>query len=384
MMPQRHLSLDIFRGATVALMILVNNPGTWSHLYPPLAHAPWHGVTLTDLVFPFFLFAVGNAMAFALTPAVLSAPTFHAKVFKRTLWIFGLGLFLNAAPFVRWSPEGDLVLKELGNLRLLGVLQRIAVAYCMAALLVRYVPQRALPLFVGGGLLAYWGLCISFGVQGDPWSLEGFWGTGIDRALLGANHLYKGEGVPFDPEGLASTLPCVAQVLIGYLVGNWLRQGLATPARLVQLAAAGFGALLLGLLWAELVPLNKKIWTSSYVVLTSGWAMLTLAALSFAVEVRGWQGGWSRFCVAFGCNALFIFCLSGFVPRVIALLRWPAGVSADGAVRYTTPTRWVHDVVIAPWFSDPRAGSLMFAIVNLCVYWLIARWMMKRGIFIKV
>ena len=384
MSAQRFISLDVFRGATVALMILVNNPGTWSHMYAPLAHAPWHGVTLTDLVFPFFLFAVGNAMAFALPPAVLNSPGFYRKVAKRTAWIFGLGLFLNISPFVRWSAEGDLVWRSLESLRIMGVLQRIALAYCFAALLIKHLPARSVGGVAAALLLVYWAVCLLLGQPGDPYSLEGFWGTGVDRAVLGNAHLYKGEGVPFDPEGLASTLPCISQVLIGYLVGRWLSANSPSARTVARLLFVGLLLLLLGLAWSQVMPLNKKLWTSSYVMLTSGWAVLTLAGLVWLLELKRARGIWSEFSLAFGSNALFIFCLSGFLPRVIALLRWPDGTAADGQIRYTTPLRWLHDVAIAPWFADPRAGSLLYALVMIAFYWLIADQLRRHKIFIKV
>ena len=234
-MTERFKSLDVFRGATVALMILVNNPGTWGAIYPPLAHAPWHGVTPTDLVFPFFLFAVGNALAFVM-PGLLAGPSsaFWIKVVKRTLLIFLIGLFLNASPFVRWdNATGELVLRQWETLRFMGVLQRIALCFGAAAVIVwvsfQFGGRRASsgPLLAAAALLlGYWLACIVWGAPGDPYSLTGWFGTAIDTAVLGEAHLYKGEGVPFDPEGLASTLPAVAQVLLGWWVGHMVLQGM--------------------------------------------------------------------------------------------------------------------------------------------------------------
>jgi predicted acyltransferase len=381
---QRYLSLDVFRGATVALMILVNNPGSWSHLYSPLAHAPWHGVTLTDLVFPFFLFAVGNAMAFALPASNTSGWGYTRKIFKRTAWIFGLGLFLNLSPFVRWSADGELVWRSLDNLRWLGVLQRIALAYCAAALLLRHVPSRHVPWLVAGILLIYWALCVTLGAAGDAYSLEGFFGTTIDRQWLGVSHLYQGEGVAFDPEGLASTLPCLAQVLIGYLVGQSLVNSTSSPRLVWHLVFLAVMLLLAGWAWALVMPLNKKLWTSSYVLLSSGWAVAFLVMLIQTLERWRWTNPVTTFCEVFGSNALFIFVLSGFLPRVIALLRWQDGIAANGTPHYTQPLRWLHDSAIAPWFADPRAGSLAYALLLLFFYWLIAQQLFRRRIFIKV
>ena len=216
-------------------MILVNNPGSWSHIYSPLEHAPWHGLTPTDLVFPFFLFAVGNAMAFVMPRFEAAGDGFFwRKVLKRTLLIFAIGLFLNWNPFVRWQGD-ELVAKtwtwvndkgEVVGIRILGVLQRIALSYLFASIIVYYAKVRG--AFVIGGilLLVYWGLCV-LGNPADPYSLGGWFGTDIDKAVLGEAHMYHGErlaGLPiaFDPEGLIHTLPSIVQVIFGYLVGDYI------------------------------------------------------------------------------------------------------------------------------------------------------------------
>ena len=215
-MQERYPSLDVFRGATVALMILVNNPGSWAHIYAPLALAPWHGATPTDLVFPFFLFAVGNALAFVMPRLELAGHTaFRNKVLRRTLLIFGIGLLLNAFPFVRYDAEGQLVMKQWENLRIMGVLQRIALCYMLASAFAWLWKERGSLLAGGFLLLGYWLLCLGLGTPGDPFSLEGFFGNAVDRAVLGESHLYRGEGVPFDPEGIMSTLPAAVNTLFG-------------------------------------------------------------------------------------------------------------------------------------------------------------------------
>src|SRR5690606_12972817 len=228
-MNKRYYSLDVFRGATVALMILVNNPGSWAHLFSPLGHAAWHGLTPTDLVFPFFLFAVGNAMAFVmLRLREAGDAVFWRKVLKRTALIFLIGMFLNWWPFIQW--QGDsLVFRQWVDpadpdrgIRIMGVLQRIALAYCFASIIVYYTRVRgtliASALLLGG----YWLLCVLFGGN-DPYSLAGWFGTEVDKQIFGVAHLYKGEGVPFDPEGLVSTLPSIVQVILGYLTGVYIR-----------------------------------------------------------------------------------------------------------------------------------------------------------------
>jgi predicted acyltransferase len=201
---QRYYSLDVFRGTTVALMILVNNPGSWGHIFSPLEHANWHGCTPTDLVFPFFLFAVGNAMSFVMPKLALgTAADFWKKVIKRTLLIFAIGLLLNWSPFVKWS-DNHLIFKVWENVRILGVLQRIALCYFFASVIVYYGKSR-MALFIGMMILViYWVLNIVFGAAGHPYSLSGYFGNAIDQNILGVSHIYKGEGVPFDPEGLVS------------------------------------------------------------------------------------------------------------------------------------------------------------------------------------
>ena len=223
MQTQRYQSLDVFRGATVALMILVNNPGSWGHIFSPLEHASWHGCTPTDLVFPFFLFAVGNAMSFVMPKLEMgTASQFWTKVVKRTLMIFGIGLFLNWSPFVKWS-DGVLIFKVWEHIRILGVLQRIALCYFFASVIIYYGKSR-MGLFIGILILmSYWILNILLGANGHPYSLSGFFGNAIDQSVLGISHIYKGEGVPFDPEGLVSTFPAIVQIIFGYLVGEYIQ-----------------------------------------------------------------------------------------------------------------------------------------------------------------
>lgn len=227
---QRFYSLDVFRGATVALMILVNNPGSWVYAYNTLKHAVWHGCTPTDLVFPFFLFAVGNAMAFVMPKlAAAGNSVFWKKIVKRTIIIFLIGLFLNWSPFVKWSDD-HLVFKHwvdphnpANGIRILGVLQRIALCYFFASVIIYYLKTRG-AFYVGLLLLLlYWALCFTLG-NDDPYSLAGWFGTEVDLKLLRLPHLYKGEGVPFDPEGILSTIPAIVQVIFGYLVGDYIQK----------------------------------------------------------------------------------------------------------------------------------------------------------------
>ena len=393
-MNARFLSLDVFRGVTVALMILVNNPGSWAHLYPPLAHAGWHGLTPTDLVFPFFLFAVGNALALVM-PGHRAAGTavFLRRVAQRVVLIFALGLFLNAAPFVYWTADGALALKSFETLRTMGVLQRIALCFGAAAAIVWLFGRRgaAGPLWATAALLVgYWLACLALSAPGDAYSLQGWFGTDIDRALLGEAHLYKGEGVPFDPEGLASTVPAVAQVLLGWWVGRMVVAGPVAPALVARLFLWATALLVMAYFWQLEMPLNKKIWTSSYVLHTTGLAMMALAAFIHLIDIRKQPrelAGWATFFEVFGKNPLFVFVLSGFVPRVLALLRWQDGVGAEGQPLWTSPLPWVYKygfAGIGQWAGDPRLGSFLYACANLCLYALLAWWLDRRRIYIRV
>lgn len=389
----RDRALDAFRGATVAGMILVNNPGSWQHLYAPLAHAPWHGCTPTDLVFPFFLFAVGASLALVM-PALqrLSAGGFARRIAQRSLLIFGIGLLLNAAPFVRWDEAGALVLRDPETLRLLGVLQRIALCFGVAAVIAWWGGVRAALWAAAVLLVGYWAALWAFAQGPDPYSLEGFFGTALDRALLGPAHLYQGEGVPFDPEGLASTLPAVAQVLLGFVVGVRLARRAADPGWWRPLLVAAAVLVAAGLVWSLALPLNKKIWTPSYVIFTTGLAVLAMVALAALLDGRTARGGADarrdfrgpagvlvRGCEAFGRNALLVFALSGLVPRLLSLWRLPAG---DGSSTMT-PLQWLYRHGFEPFFADPRLASLAYAVVTVLAYGLLARALDRRGIYFR-
>ena len=405
-MNQRYYSLDVFRGATVALMILVNNPGTWSHIYNPLEHAPWHGLTPTDLVFPFFLFAVGNAMAFVM-PRLEAAGdrTFWKKIIKRSLLIFAIGLFLNWWPFVRWqndeltantwtwvNSQGKLV-----GVRIFGVLQRIALCYFFASIIVYYLKARG--AFLAGALLLlfYWLLCIA-GNPTDPYSLTGWFGTSIDLAILHDPHLYHGEGVVFDPEGLMSTIPAIVQVIFGYLVGDYIlkRGKLAAAAEtpnasynpifqtITGLFIAAMAMMLTGYAWGQSFPINKKIWTSSYTVVTTGMATAILATMIYAIEVKGIRNRLTRFFDVFGKNALFVFALSAFLPKGLRLIRIPNGINKEGNPVYTNPWNWLYDKVYKFIPGAPELGSLAFALTVILFMWAICYWMDKKRIYIKV
>jgi predicted acyltransferase len=384
MTKERYYSLDVFRGATVALMILVNNPGSWSNTFSPLAHASWHGCTPTDLVFPFFLFAVGNAMSFVMPQLQQGNSTeFWKKVIKRTILIFLIGLFLNWSPFVKWSDTG-LVFKPWENVRILGVLQRIALCYFFASVLI-YFGKSRMALFIGMMILViYWVLSFALGAAGHPYSLSGYFGNAIDFNILGISHVYKGEGVPFDPEGLTSTLPAIVQVIFGFLVGEYIQLKGKNFEMLAKLLLTGVVLVLVGFIWDFSFPINKKIWTSSYVFYTSGLAIITLSMLIYLLEFNNAKGKWSQFFDVFGKNPLFIFVLSGFLPRVLALLRWVDHVDEKGEPVYTNALPWFYQNVCKDVASDLRIGSLLYALCMIALMGTIAYLLDKKKIYIRV
>lgn len=391
-MNQRFYSLDVFRGATVALMILVNNPGSWSHIYSPLEHAPWHGATPTDLVFPFFLFAVGNALAFVM-PRLEAAGkgVFWRKVLKRTFLIFFIGLLLNWFPFIKWSNDAIVFkpweyIDAKGNeqgVRILGVLQRIALSYFFAAVIIHFFKIRGAFVAAAVILLGYWFLCVAAN-PADPFSLQGWFGTAVDRSILGDAHMYRGEGVVFDPEGLMSLFAAIVQVIFGYFAGAYIIAKGKTHEMVNGLFVAGCVLVFAGFCWDMVFPINKKIWTSSYTIYTTGLALLTLSVLIYIIEFKNWRGWWSRFFDVFGKNPLFIFVLSGALPRLLGLIRIPNGINPEGKQLYTSPLGWFYDHICKPVSSNLNNGSLLYAICMILMYWLIVYWMDKKKIYVKV
>lgn len=365
---QRYLALDVLRGMTVALMILVNNPGSWSHIYAPLEHSLWNGCTPTDLVFPFFLFVVGVSMFFSFSKYGNSLNKESLlKIGKRTLLIFAIGLFLNSFP--QWAAD-------YSKLRIMGVLQRIALAYGIGSVIVLAVNRKYLPYVGTAILLVYWGLMYIFG-GADPFTLQGNATIAFDSAVLGVNHLYKGFGIPFDPEGLLSTIPAIVTVIIGYMVGSVVKETekKKVPKLLIIIGLATISA---GLIWSLGFPINKPIWSSSYVLYAAGWACLVLALLIWIIDLKGFSK-WTTFFVVFGMNPLFIFALSGLWGRAIGRMikiSVPNGDIVNGST-------WLYTQVFQPIAGNIN-GSLLFAIAHVFVFWLIGYVLYKKKIFIKV
>lgn len=357
------------RGATLALMIVVNMSISEAKSYGQLLHAPWHGLTLTDLVFPSFLFVMGAAMSVTLPRyEALGAGALWARVLRRAALIFLCGFLLYWFPFLQADPAGGWMLRPLAEARILGVLQRIALTYLLAVLVLQVVRERGALAFCVLALLANWWLQVRFG----DYSLTGNAALALDRWLLGEAHLYHGEGLAFDPEGLLGTLPATVNVLAGHAAARWLQRQGAGRRSLVLLALAGLACLAAGAAWGELMPINKKLWTSSYVMVAVGVDLLALAGLTALVDVAGVRRGTSVFSV-FGKNTLALYLLAEIGMSVLWL------VQIDGQPAF----EWVHAHVFEPWLGA-KPGSLAFALGYAAVCWWVGWWMGRRGVHIRL
>ncbi|HLO48898.1 MAG TPA: DUF5009 domain-containing protein [Kamptonema sp.] len=375
----RLTSLDVFRGVAIASMILVNNPGSWDYVYPPLDHAEWNGCTPTDLVFPFFLFAVGAAMSFSLskyTEGNQPKSTIYWRIVRRAALLFLLGLLLNTSSIFLDVLLNGSPIENFSKIRILGVLQRISLAYFLAAIAILNLRERNLRILTATLLLGYWGALTLIPVPGYGQGLltpEGNLGAYLDRLILGTQHLYR-QG-QFDPESLLGTLPAIATVLMGYFTTQWLQiQPIKTRTSL-SLAIFGLCCLVIGQLWGFLFPINKQLWTSSYVLFTAGWALLLLAVCYETIEVRRWQ--WGRPFEVMGLNAIFVFVASGLVARI--LLKTHIGSGEKPPTTYT----WIYENWFRPW-GGAMNGSLAFALITVCFWWLILYLMYRRGWFFKI
>lgn len=371
----RFLSLDVFRGLTVAGMILVNTPGSWEYVYAPLRHAPWNGCTPTDLVFPFFLFAVGNALSFSIGKyqSVSSAKAVQ-KILTRSALIFAIGILLNWFPFVRLQ-DGEFVGKSWETLRIFGVLQRIALAYLGGALIVHFFKPRA--AFVIGCVLLvlYWIILETFG----DLTLEGNVVLAVDRWLIGEGHMYKGyfsdvlqKNIAFDPEGLLSAIPAVTSVILGFLAGNYIRKQGSSYSTIAHLLVAGMLLLFAAQCWNLVFPINKPIWSSSYVLYTTGLAITLLSVILFFVEMKNLRN-WTNPFVLFGKNPLFIYVMSGVIVKIYFLIRFNDVNAYGGLYKY----------VFQP-LGGNYFGSLLFAIYHVLLLLLLGWYLDKRKVYIRV
>ena len=393
---ERLVSLDVFRGLTVAGMLLVNDPGSWAHIYPPLEHAAWHGWTPTDLIFPFFLFIVGITTELSLGARRARGADDRAivrQVVRRGLLIFLFGLVLNAFPFFQWGEITGLadpsfagrVLYRVEHLRVMGVLQRIGLAYLAAGLVTVRTTWRQQAAVVAGILVGYWALMALAAVP--PTGLPGWtvWdkpGTTVDawldRVVLTPNHLWIGGDGVRDPEGLLSTLPAVASVMIGALAGRWIGQQRRPLAeRLNGLYAAGALGMAAGLAWDWVFPINKSLWTSSYALFAGALACVALATCMWLVDVQKLTA-WTRPFVVYGTNPMLAFLGSGLMARLVYSI-----FKADLGGERVSLVEWAYRQVYAPWLP-PRAASLGFALTFVGFWYLVLRWCYKRGIVFRV
>jgi predicted acyltransferase len=352
---------------TVAFMIIVNTPGSWDYVYPPLRHAKWHGCTPTDLVFPFFLFIVGVSMWYSFKKyghEINSGSIL--RIFRRMLTIFAIGLLLAIFPYFG---------RDYSTLRIMGVLQRIALAYAIAALLCLTIRRDFLWIVLAVILLLYWALLAFFG-GADPYSLAGNFNRNVDTAILGINHMYKGFGIPFDPEGILSTLPAIGTVIIGYYIGEIIGKGPASSKTVVKLLLFGAASAGLGLLWSLVFPINKPLWTSSYVLYSGGLAMGVLGVIYLIADILKFQI-WGTFFLIFGTNALFSYFLAGIWTRLLLFIKIPAG---DSKIALYT---WFYEKVCVPGAGNMN-GSLMFAIIQVLLIWIVALILYRKKIMIRL
>ena len=362
-MKQRVISVDIFRGLTIVLMILVNTPGTWEHVYAPLLHASWHGYTPTDLVFPFFLFIVGTSIVFAYQNKKPDKATYR-KIIIRTLKLLGLGLLLGA--FTISFP----FFKEFELIRFPGVLQRIGIVFFFAAVLFLNFNWRILLAICIVCLLGYWIWLGFIPINGESPTFDrapNNWANYVDLKILGT-HMYKED---YDPEGILSTIPSIASSLLGIFTGLILIS--KKPKKEIILAVLGIIMVILGYLWNTVFPINKPIWTSSYVLVTAGWANLLLALIYYLTDVRGLKFG-SIFKYA-GANAITVYFLSSFITNVFYQIR----VNHD-----TSLHQWLFENIFVYEFLPIKFSSLLYGLAVIAFYLLLAYVMYRRKIFIKV
>lgn len=437
-MSERLVSLDVFRGMTIAGMVLVNNPGTWSAIYGPLKHAEWHGITPTDYIFPFFLFIVGVAIPIALGKRLAEGvtKTLYLKIIQRAATIFAVGILMSAIPFfnfadttipyalkilivlaysaalflylwdkkttalivagvtacvvtVFWLAGYIVVPYNVGMMRIPGVLQRIAVCYLIVSLIFIHTNWKQQSIIGVALLLIYWILMSVVPVPGcevttidDKACNLAAW---LDRTILTENHIWRSAKV-FDPEGILSTIPAIVTCLTGVLTGTWIsrrsEQSVSDSNFKIETAAgmffAGSVCLAIGWSWSLVFPLNKSLWTSSYVVYTTGLALLTLASCYWIIDIKGYRK-WAWPFVVFGMNALALFAFSGIMARLMGMIR----VAGPEAGKDITLQQWIFNTFFLSWAS-PINASLAFAICFI-LFWLFLMWLLyRKNIYIKV
>jgi predicted acyltransferase len=392
---ERLLSLDVFRGLTIAGMLLVNNPGTWSHIYPPLEHAEWNGWTPTDLIFPFFLFIVGITTYLSITSRRAHGADDGAiirQIIRRGLIIYLLGFLMALSPFYQWGtidgmphPSAwDRIFVRWEHVRIMGVLARIGIVYIIAALICYKTTVKQQVIIIACILYGYWVAMTLIPVPGTGGTLGAYLiGTHdlnlaawLDRKILGMNHIWIG-GVTFDPEGPMSTIPAIATAMLGYLAGRWIATGRPLLERMSGLFAVGSIAMMLGLMWNWSFPINKSLWTSSYVLFTAGMACVILATCMWIIDymnIKGWTKPW----VVFGVNPIVAFVGSGLMARLIYTL-W----KVDFGGKPIAVEQVIYRTAFRSWLPD-RLASLAFAVAFVLLWYFILLVLYRKKIILKV
>ncbi|MCI4443390.1 MAG: DUF5009 domain-containing protein [Lentimicrobium sp.] len=430
MTKERLISLDVFRGFTIILMTIVNNPGSWAHIYPPLEHAEWNGCTPTDLVFPFFVFIMGTAIPFAIPNKQFDSAIFN-KIVVRSIRIFCLGLFLNyfgkiellglegislliirviitvivgVALLGNFSPKiktylafGVLAtllilafspIENFQNVRIPGVLQRIGIVYFFSSLLFLKTNLKTQIGIAASLLLIYWFLMTCIPVPGfGEANLE----KGTNLAAWLDNYILNGHlwifSKTWDPEGILSTLPAIATGIIGMLIGQLLNSYTTKIEIAKKLVVAGISLLVLGTIWNLVFPINKSLWTSSYVLYTAGLAILILTLLYYIIEIADYKK-WTKLFLIWGVNPMIVFFLSGILPRVLSSIKVanPAYVlgNLEEIPEQIGVQEYLNKFCILPYFDDPKVASLMWALLNVA-FWSVVLWYFyKKKLFFKV
>ncbi len=371
---ERFLSLDVFRGLTVALMILVNTPGTGAKIYGFLIHTQWFGFTLADLVFPSFLFAVGNSMSFSMTKMRLApAKDVWFKIIKRTVIIFLLGYLMYWFPFFKITEGGGLMLKPIADTRIMGVLQRIALCYFFASVIFYYLSEKMALIISGVILLGYWAILYLFGEPGAVLEMATNAASKFDLSILGLGHIYKKDSIPFDPEGILSTLPAIVNVVLGYIAGMFIQKKGKSFEGIAKLLMFGFALTSLALWWDLIFPISKKLWTSPFVLYTVGLDLSIMAVLIYLIELRKVKAGIAFFDV-FGKNPLFIYLFSELFYIVLRLT--PVGNGLDAF-------EWVSQKIFQN-IAPGAFGSLLTALAFMLICWLLGYVLHKKRIYIKI
>ena len=384
--PKRLLALDILRGITIAGMILVNNPGSWGHIYAPLEHASWNGLTPTDLVFPFFMFIMGISTYFSLRGYrfELNGHTLW-KIVRRTVVIFligmfiaWLGLFLRRAlnDYTFWD-----AMLNFGDIRILGVMPRLAICYGVGSLCALIIKKKWLPWFVAALLVVY-SLMLLFG-NGFEFADRNIISI-VDHKVLGPNHMYSdtidGVTLKFDPEGLLSTLPSIAHMLIGFICGGLIMSTHDNSQRIIKLFIIGTVLTFCGFLLSYGLPINKKVWSPTFVLTTCGLAASFLGLLIWIIDIKGHRK-WCTFFEAFGINPLFMYCLGAVLSILIGTVKIPWSGAESGMISIKG---WIYQGVLMPLFGDATFASLVFALLFLIFNWLIGLILYKKKIYIKI